>query len=51
MSVQSISKMGSLLDAVDKNMKTNLTFDDMLAITKIWQDLIWKWKIANRRHR
>ncbi len=34
MSVQSISKMGSLLDAVDKNMKTNLTFDDMLAITK-----------------
>ena len=37
MSVQSISKMGSLLDAVDKNMKTNLTFDDMLAITKIWQ--------------
>lgn len=34
MSVQSINKMGSLLDAVDKNMKTNLTFDDMLAITK-----------------
>ena len=34
MSVQSISKMGSLLDAVDNNMKTNLTFDDMLAITK-----------------
>ena len=52
MSVQSISKMGSLLDAVDKNMKTNLTFDDILAITKnIWQGLTWKWKNANRRYR
>ncbi|HEK9100517.1 LCP family protein [Bacillus pfraonensis] len=34
MSVQSISKLGSLLDAVDRNMKTNLTFDDMLSITR-----------------
>ncbi|WP_243521725.1 LCP family protein [Bacillus pseudomycoides] len=34
MSVQSISKLGSLLDAVDSNLKTNLTFDDMLSITK-----------------
>ncbi|WP_459501223.1 LCP family protein [Bacillus sp. C1] len=34
MSVQSISKLGSLLDAVDNNMKTNLTFDDMLSITR-----------------
>ncbi|PEI92898.1 LytR family transcriptional regulator [Bacillus pseudomycoides] len=33
-SVQSISKLGSLLDAVDSNMKTNLTFDDMLSITR-----------------
>ncbi|MDM5188225.1 LCP family protein [Bacillus sp. DX4.1] len=34
MSVQSISKLGSMLDAIDSNMKTNLTFDDMLSITK-----------------
>ncbi|MCP1123470.1 LCP family protein [Bacillus sp. 3103sda1] len=34
LSVKSITKLSSLLDAVDKNLKTNLTFDDMLAIAK-----------------
>ncbi|EMA6343164.1 LCP family protein [Bacillus cytotoxicus] len=34
LSAQSISKMSSLLDAIDNNMKTNLTFDDMLSIAK-----------------
>ncbi|KOS28767.1 LytR family transcriptional regulator [Bacillus anthracis] len=33
-SLKSINKIGALLDAVDKNIKTNLTFDDMLTITK-----------------
>ncbi|MEI4832224.1 LCP family protein [Bacillus sp. FJAT-53711] len=34
LSVKSITKLSSLLDAVDKNLKTNLTFDDMLGIAK-----------------
>ncbi|MGF9965727.1 LCP family protein [Bacillus rhizoplanae] len=34
LSVKSITKLSSLLDAVDQNLKTNLTFDDMLAIAK-----------------
>ncbi|CAG9614328.1 Polyisoprenyl-teichoic acid--peptidoglycan teichoic acid transferase TagU [Bacillus rhizoplanae] len=34
LSVKSITKLSSLLDAVDNNLKTNLTFDDMLAIAK-----------------
>ncbi|ENQ3079825.1 LCP family protein [Bacillus sp. WLY-B-L8] len=33
-SVNSITKLSSLLDAVDQNLKTNLTFNDMMAITK-----------------
>ncbi|MDC2866831.1 MULTISPECIES: LCP family protein [unclassified Bacillus (in: firmicutes)] len=33
-SVNSITKLSPLLDAVDQNLKTNLTFNDMLAITK-----------------
>ena len=34
LSVQSIGKLSSILDAVDDNMQTNLTFDDMLSITR-----------------
>ncbi|MEI4803338.1 MULTISPECIES: LCP family protein [unclassified Bacillus (in: firmicutes)] len=34
LSVNSINKLGDLLDAVDHDIKTNLTFDDMMAITK-----------------
>lgn len=34
LSVNSIDKLGDLLDAVDNDIKTNLTFDDMMAITK-----------------
>ncbi|WP_028400292.1 LCP family protein [Ectobacillus panaciterrae] len=34
LSVESVSKLGKLIDAVGTNMKTNLTFDDMMAITK-----------------
>ncbi|MCP1122351.1 LytR family transcriptional regulator [Bacillus sp. AFS018417] len=34
LSVNSIDKLGGLLDAVDNDIKTNLTFDDMMAITK-----------------
>lgn len=34
LSVNSINKLGNLLDAVDHDLKTNLTFDDMMAITK-----------------
>ncbi|PEA53050.1 LytR family transcriptional regulator [Bacillus pseudomycoides] len=33
-SVNSITKLSSLLDAVDQKLKTNLTFNDMMAITK-----------------
>ena len=35
LSLNSINKIGSILDAVDKDLKTNLTFDDMMTITKI----------------
>ncbi|ABS20876.1 LCP family protein [Bacillus cytotoxicus] len=34
LSINSINKLGSLLDAVDRDLKTNLTFDDMMTITK-----------------
>ena len=34
LSLNSINKLGDLLDAVDNDLKTNLTFDDMMAITK-----------------
>lgn len=34
LSLNSINKIGGLLDAVDKDLKTNLTFDDMMTITK-----------------
>ncbi|WP_459502511.1 LCP family glycopolymer transferase [Bacillus sp. C1] len=34
LSSNSITKIGNLLDAVDHDLKTNLTFDDMMAITK-----------------
>ncbi|MFD3448365.1 LCP family protein [Microbacteriaceae bacterium 4G12] len=33
-SLQSVSKLSSLIDAVGADMKTNLTFDDTMAITK-----------------
>ncbi|MGF9964814.1 LCP family protein [Bacillus rhizoplanae] len=38
LSVNSIDKLGGLLDAVDHDIKTNLTFDDMMAITKNTMD-------------
>ncbi|EOP05638.1 MULTISPECIES: LCP family protein [Bacillus] len=34
LSLNSINKIGGLLDAVDKDLKTNLTFDDMMTIAK-----------------
>ncbi|PGZ96725.1 LytR family transcriptional regulator [Bacillus pseudomycoides] len=34
LSLNSIDKLGDLLDAVDQDIKTNLTFDDMMAIAK-----------------
>ena len=34
LSLNSINKIGSLLDAVDTDLKTNLTFDDMMTIAK-----------------
>ncbi|WP_374937170.1 LCP family protein [Bacillus clarus] len=34
LSINSVNKIGSLLDALDKDLKTNLTFDDMMTITK-----------------
>ncbi|MFD0769931.1 LCP family protein [Bacillus sp. CGMCC 1.60114] len=34
LSINSIDKLGDLLDAVDNDIKTNLTFDDMMAVTK-----------------
>ncbi|WP_142313431.1 LCP family glycopolymer transferase [Bacillus pseudomycoides] len=34
LSINSINKISSLLDAVDHDLKTNLTFDDMMTITK-----------------
>lgn len=34
LSLNSINKIGGLLDAVDNDLKTNLTFDDMMTIAK-----------------
>ncbi|EEL52172.1 LytR family transcriptional regulator [Bacillus cereus] len=34
LSLNSINKIGGLLDAVENDLKTNLTFDDMMTITK-----------------
>ncbi|WP_410984628.1 LCP family protein [Bacillus cereus] len=34
LSINSINKIGSLLDAVENDLKTNLTFDDMMTISK-----------------
>ncbi|ABS21814.1 LCP family protein [Bacillus cytotoxicus] len=41
-SAQSISKMSSLLTAIDNGMKTNLTFDDMLSIAKNMAESDWQ---------
>ncbi|WP_369901069.1 LCP family protein [Bacillus manliponensis] len=38
LSVGSINKLGDLLEAVDKDIKTNLTFDDMMAIATNMMD-------------
>lgn len=34
LSINSINKIENLLDAVDHDLKTNLTFDDIMTITK-----------------
>lgn len=38
LSVESISKLGDLVEAVDHDIKTNLTFDDMMVIAKNMMD-------------
>lgn len=38
LSIGSITKLGDIIEAVDDDIKTNLTFDDMMAITKNMMD-------------